>query len=355
MKRFLKKAAAITLLSTMVFSTTSVFANTQRMVLVTPVPASLVNVEPTETFRASSKFATNHDNFNYTANNYIGNVAMPYTWSFPADRLQGWRNAGYNMGSIPSEVHEDFDGADVFVTENGVLSVSVTSNVVAPWYVDVYSGRVSGGNVHYELLQRINYDSAGFTEVNVSGMYFIEVGYTNDNAGLKTATFGVVLSQDQANELLNTHGFAGHSAQFVANVRQAVVLPPYIAAAGMQVKGYPDASAAAFAYIERGEVVPVVGKVPHFDEWYKIDYNGREGYVPVKSVALSRNLNISSASALKTVNTHSLNVRSSASVSNNVIGVLTRGAAVSVLGTTAGWTRISYDGREAFIDGRYLR
>lgn len=86
--------------------------------------------------------------------------------------------------------------------------------------------------------------------------------------------------------------------------------------------------------------------------WTKVKYDGRLGYIASNYL---ENINISSnTSVTKEVNTDSLNVRSGPSTSYSVLGKLKKGTKVYVISEASGWSKINYNGKDAYVSSRYL-
>lgn len=56
-----------------------------------------------------------------------------------------------------------------------------------------------------------------------------------------------------------------------------------------------------------------------------------------------------------TVTASALNVRSGPSTKNHKVGMFVRGAKVTILGSQSGWYKISFNGKDAYIHGDYIR
>ena len=86
--------------------------------------------------------------------------------------------------------------------------------------------------------------------------------------------------------------------------------------------------------------------------WSKVKHDGRLGYIA--SSYLEDIKTSSNTSTTKEVNTDSLNVRSGPSTSNSIIGKLNKGSKVSVISESNGWSKINYNGKEAYVSSQYL-
>ncbi len=102
--------------------------------------------------------------------------------------------------------------------------------------------------------------------------------------------------------------------------------------------------------LNKGTVVDVVSES---NGWTKVKYDGRLGYVSSKYLEAIKPE--SSNKTTKEVNIDSLNVRNGSNTSYGVVGKLKKGEKVSVLSESNGWSKISYNGKEAYTSSRYLK
>lgn len=85
--------------------------------------------------------------------------------------------------------------------------------------------------------------------------------------------------------------------------------------------------------------------------WAKITYHGKTGYVYAAYLLLpSTDLQGKSG----TVNASFLNLRSDATPKGKVVGVIKKGTKVTILGEKAGWYKIQYGGKTAYVYGKYV-
>ncbi|MGM9987325.1 MAG: N-acetylmuramoyl-L-alanine amidase, partial [Bacillaceae bacterium] len=113
--------------------------------------------------------------------------------------------------------------------------------------------------------------------------------------------------------------------------------------------------------VKQGTSLNVLGK--ESNGWYKINYEGKTGYVSgeyvtVKNAGSSSTPPTSSEvdkTKIYTVNTDVLNVRDKASTSGNKIGRVYKGKVLNVLGKESnGWYKINYEGKTGYVSGEYV-
>lgn len=124
----------------------------------------------------------------------------------------------------------------------------------------------------------------------------------------------------------------------------------------LNVRSGPSTSYSKIGTLSKGEKVDVISES---NGWSKIIYKNNEAYV--SSEYLSKlssdegNDNKPEVSKkIKVVNTSSLNVRSGPSTSHDKIGTLSQGSKVEELSQSDGWSKILYNGKEAYASSQYL-
>jgi uncharacterized protein YgiM (DUF1202 family) len=127
----------------------------------------------------------------------------------------------------------------------------------------------------------------------------------------------------------------------------------YISTTDVNVRRSPSSSGALLGFIPRGAAVEVLARAN--DNWYRVQYGNVVGYMSSAFVVAQDTLNPPEDATPRIVSTHMLNVRPSAGTNNNPIGVVGSGETVHVIEIVRGWARISWYGRDVFVDSRFLR
>ena len=86
--------------------------------------------------------------------------------------------------------------------------------------------------------------------------------------------------------------------------------------------------------------------------WYKINYNGTEGYVSaeyLEEVYTAQNF-----SAMGQVNEDYVRYRTGPSTDYTILGSLNRGTQVSIIGINSGWYKIQYGGETGYMRSDYV-
>ncbi|MCM3774162.1 SH3 domain-containing protein [Priestia aryabhattai] len=88
--------------------------------------------------------------------------------------------------------------------------------------------------------------------------------------------------------------------------------------------------------------------------WYKINYNGRTGYVSSDYVQAS-GATPPAESTTYIVTASKLNVRSGAGTNYAAIGSVTKGQKLSVVSKSGSWYKINYNGRTGYVSSDYVQ
>ncbi|MDD6796373.1 MAG: C40 family peptidase, partial [Clostridiaceae bacterium] len=122
--------------------------------------------------------------------------------------------------------------------------------------------------------------------------------------------------------------------------------------------------------LRNGQTVSIIGESGN---WYKINYNGRTGYVSKDYVQKSgasnsgstnsSSNNTGSSNSNQTMNkqgqvynvSSNLRVRSGASSSATVLGYLTNGQVVTITGKSGNWYKIDFNGKDGYVSSDYIR
>ena len=130
----------------------------------------------------------------------------------------------------------------------------------------------------------------------------------------------------------------------------------------LNVRSGASTSSSVIGSLSNGSKVTIVGES---GSWYKINYGNTTGYVSKDYVQASGEQNSSSESSSQgttsgksgqVVNVHSsLNVRSGASTSSSVIGSLSNGSKVTIVGESGSWYKINYGNTTGYVSKDYIQ
>ena len=104
--------------------------------------------------------------------------------------------------------------------------------------------------------------------------------------------------------------------------------------------------------VVKGQALSVMSKS---GSWYKINYNGRTGYVSSDYVQASGTTTPPAESTTYTVTASTLNVRSGAGTNYASIGSVTKGQKLSVVSKSGSWYKINYNGRTGYVSSDYVQ
>ena len=125
----------------------------------------------------------------------------------------------------------------------------------------------------------------------------------------------------------------------------------------LNVRSGPSTSYSVLGKLKKGSKVSVISEN---NGWSKINYNGKEAYVSsryLSSISQNNNNDTSKPESIKEtkeVNTDSLNVRSGPGTNYSKLGTLSKGSKVGVISESNGWSKINYNGKEAYVSSQYL-
>ena len=132
---------------------------------------------------------------------------------------------------------------------------------------------------------------------------------------------------------------------------QVLATTAYVqATANVNVRSGPGTGYSKLGELAKGQTVEKLGVSGN---WTKISYNGKTAYVSTQY--LKDVLPAETASASYVQATANVNVRSGPGTSYSKLGQLTKGQTVQKLGTSGSWTKISYNGKTAYVSSQYLK
>ena len=132
------------------------------------------------------------------------------------------------------------------------------------------------------------------------------------------------------------------SSAFPKNITLAATLK-VVNANSINVRSGAGASYKLLGKLTRNTKINVTSETKG---WSKFTYNGKTAYVCSKYLI--------NATTTKYVNADSLNVRSGAGTKYKVLGKLKRNAEISVISTSNGWSKFTYNGKTAYVSSKHL-
>ena len=104
--------------------------------------------------------------------------------------------------------------------------------------------------------------------------------------------------------------------------------------------------------VKNGASLKITGKASN--GWYKVSYNGKEGYVSNKYVSLNTS-NSTGNKGKVNISNGNLNIRKSATTNSSIVGKIPAKSTITILSTsTNGWYKVSYNGVEGYCSSKYI-
>ena len=116
---------------------------------------------------------------------------------------------------------------------------------------------------------------------------------------------------------------------------------------GLNFRNGAGTSYSIIKVLNKGEKVEVITES---NGWSKVKHDSRLGYVASQYIDKA-----TTNYTIKEVNTDGLNVRTGPSTSYATIGKLNKGTRVEVISESAGWSKINYNNKTAYVSSGYLK
>ena len=130
----------------------------------------------------------------------------------------------------------------------------------------------------------------------------------------------------------------------------------------LRVRKSSDLNSEVIGLLLNGEEISITGES---GSWYEINYKGSKGYVSKNYVKIAEenietnnkpnNENLSSQKGVVVNISSVLRVRSEANGNSEILGFLTNGCNVNILGESGNWYNISYNGKNAYVSKEYVK
>ena len=126
----------------------------------------------------------------------------------------------------------------------------------------------------------------------------------------------------------------------------------------LNIRVQPSASAKIVGKMKNGATMSILGRASN--GWYKVNYNGVEGYSSNKYISTNVETNGSQPTPMSSkgkinVASGNLNIRKSPTTSSSVIGKLRGGTIVDILSKESnGWYYINASGQKGYVYGEYV-
>ncbi len=121
-------------------------------------------------------------------------------------------------------------------------------------------------------------------------------------------------------------------------------------ASALNIRTETNTKSDVIAKVKDGTVLNIVGKL---NDWYRVSYANKIGYVSGEYVKFASNVVVNNSTA--TVTGSSVNMRSGVGTKTAVVTKLIKDTSVKVLGYDDGWYHVSYGSYTGYMSGDYLR
>jgi len=142
----------------------------------------------------------------------------------------------------------------------------------------------------------------------------------------------------------------------VASSHVALADTGVISASSLRVRQSPSLSASTISSLSRNTKIDTLGKENNF---YKINYKGKTGYVYSSYVTISKTSTSTTVAASVgksgTITTQRLNVRSGSGINYPVTNVITMGTKVTMYEKANGFYKINYGGKIGYVSELYVK
>lgn len=121
----------------------------------------------------------------------------------------------------------------------------------------------------------------------------------------------------------------------------------------LNVRTGPSTGNDIISKVQEGQVLQVIGEE---NGWFKVNVNGKTGYVSGDFVTTGENKGtaVQQGTGNYTVNVSSLNVRTGPSASHTVVGTVSKGQTVQVVGEVQDWFKINHNGGTGYISKDFV-
>ncbi|EPY2286396.1 SH3 domain-containing protein [Clostridium sporogenes] len=129
----------------------------------------------------------------------------------------------------------------------------------------------------------------------------------------------------------------------------------------LNVRSSANLSSSIIGSLKNGSSVSILGKT---GSWYKIKYGSKVAYVSSNYISSSKNSNSSSDNNSSTSTgkgtvklsstSSSLNLRENPSLSSKILGGLSHGSSVDILGKTGSWYKIKYGSKIGYVSNQFI-
>ena len=227
------------------------------------------------------------------------------------------------------------------------------------WYKVSYGGKT--GWVSGTYLKAYNtttatsltyYATTGTSKLYKSASTSSTVVYSIKSGNVFKSTQKVVTSTGATwyRVLYNNSYYYIQSTQVKKMTEKSIPAATYKADTATSLYSFAGTAYSKLTSIPKGATVKAVSTI---GDWYKVTYGSKTGYVNIKQFSKQTSAGTSIA-ATKYKTTANLNLRSSASMSGNILTMIPKGKTVTATAKSGSWYKVNYNGLTGWVSGSYL-
>lgn len=241
----------------------------------------------------------------------------------------------------------DYNGKTGYVYEKyvkitgDIVYKKTTDNLNMRWGASTSNGIIL--NIPKGTVVKVLSTSNGWDKVYYSG----KVGYCSNIYLEKTsssANSNVVDSNQSSSTTTTTMNKEGQVTGVASNDT-------------LNVRSEANTSSTIVTKISNGTKVQVIGQDSK-TKWYKINYNGKTGYVSNLYIKINGEWNSSSSSTTTTTGTRkttdNLNFRTGPGTNYSIIASIPKGTVIDYYSESNGWAKVKYNGKDGYVSTAYL-
>ena len=122
-----------------------------------------------------------------------------------------------------------------------------------------------------------------------------------------------------------------------------------VTASALNMRSEANTTSSIVTTLTKGTVVLVTGSE---GGWYKVSYQGSEGYMLSDYLTFSQTATANLGTG--TVTSSNVRVRSGPGTGYSILGVLSNGTTLTVTGKSGDWYQVSYNGSTGYVSGAYM-
>lgn len=124
------------------------------------------------------------------------------------------------------------------------------------------------------------------------------------------------------------------------------------AGSGLRLRSEATTSSSILATASKNETVVVLKKAN--DDWYQVSRNGQVGYMSADYLNVTSAADASLGYGKVDADGSPLRMRATAGTSGSVVCSIPDGSTVTLLGTSNGWYKVTYNGKTGYSSGDYI-